>query len=99
MVGVELPVVLGGEGGEEGVLAGGEGELFDVLPVQRLAVQGDFPLEAVEAQDALHEGGLACAVLPEETHDLTPGNGQGDVFHGVLLAGIGFGDVGQSQHR
>lgn len=75
------------------MLTGGEGELGHILARQGFAVQQDLPPVPVQAQDALEQGGLSCAVFPQEPHDLAPGQGQGDVVQGVLFAGVGFGDM------
>ena len=97
--GVEVPVGLGGEGREEGVLTGGEGELDQIPPGQGLAVQGDRPPEPDQAQDAPEEGGFPRPVLPQKAHDLPPGQGEGDVVQGPALAGVGFDEMVQFQHQ
>src|SRR5699024_1830574 len=67
---VELRVALGRERGEEGVLARGEGQAFDILRRDGLAVEQDLALVVEQAQHTLHYGGLARAVLTEEADEL-----------------------------
>ena len=66
MVREELRVPLGRKVREEAVLAGGEGKAPDVFAGDGLSVQADGAVVAQQAQDALHERGLAGAVFSEQ---------------------------------
>ena len=95
----ESVVVLGrAQVGEKGVLAGGEGEFYAVSVGDGSSIKGDLSRVAQQAQDALHQGGLARAVLPEEAHDLPAGQGQVDPPKGLLAPRIVFFDLFDLDH-
>ena len=95
---VERPVVGGGEVGEKGVLAGGEGESGNILPGDGLAVQGHRALVAEVPQDAFHQRGLACAVFTKQSHNLAWGEGEIHAHQGIHFSNVGLGDRFQFQH-
>ena len=70
VVGVELRVAERAEVGEKRVLARGEGYARDVPAANRLTVERYRAVVADEAEYALHERGLAGAVLSEKAHEL-----------------------------
>ena len=86
---IKIPVGGGGEGGEIGVFTGGKGEPGNIFWGDGVSVQGDLPLISQQAQETLHQGGLARSVLPEQTHDLPGAQGQAYPLQGLFAFQIG----------
>lgn len=97
MLGVEVRVPLGREGGEEGVLARREGQAVDIFAAYRLAVESYRALVLEQAENALYERALARAVFAEEAHDLALAYREADVPDGLTLAVV-FADVFEFDH-
>ena len=96
---IKFPVRLGRKGGEEAVLAGGEGEPADIRARDGRAVQRDrAAVIADERQDALHERRLARAVLAEQADDLAGADGQAHVIERLLVR-IALAEILDFQHQ
>lgn len=97
MLGVEVRVTLGREGGKEGVLARREGETVYVFMAYGLAVERYRALVLEQAEDALYERTLARAVFAEEANDLAGAYREAEVPDGLMLA-VGLADVFEFYH-
>ena len=82
--GVEVPMGRRRQPGEKRVLAGGKAEPVDVGAVDGGAVQRHGALVPHKTQHALHQRGLARAVLPEQPHDLPAWQRQGHIVQRLL---------------
>ena len=86
-----------GQGRKEGVLAGGKAEPVDVGAVDGLAVQRHGALVPHKTQHALHQRGLARAVLAEQPHDLPLWQRQGYIVQ-RLLGTVFLADMADLKH-
>ena len=79
------------------MLAGGKAEPVDVGAVDGGAVQRHGALVPHKTQHALHQRGLARAVLPEQPHDLPAWQRQGHIVQ-RLLGTVFLADMADLKH-
>ena len=83
---IERLVPLGIQRREKRVLAGRERDAADIAPVDLFAVQRDLPAVLEEAQDRLHQRGLARAIFSEQADDLPLRETEADILQRGLVS-------------
>ena len=68
------------------MLAGRERDAADIAPVDLFAVQRNLPAILEEAQDRLHQRGLARTVFSEQADDLPLREAEADILQRVLTS-------------